>query len=158
MHSNITKPRLQYILFHFFLNSCILFSPIFCFFPFTHTVTQTKASISPKGLLRRARSSRKPWRQGAGHGHTVATLGVTYSHHGELPAELCPTLLDANFFTSYFSFSCKQCRKVKTVDRPHLTFLYTCETSIFCGKRETLNLPCAFETPRRPGLCQRIGQ
>lgn len=151
------KPRFQYILFHFSLNLCILFSLIFSFFPFAHTVTQTKASIFPKGLLQWARSSWKPRRQTAGHGHPIATLWVVYSHHGEPPAELCPTLLDANFFTSYFSFPCKHCRKVKVADRPRLTFLYLWNQRIL---QETCNLKpftCFLKQQEGHGLVKELG-
>lgn len=100
----------------FFLAPWILFSLIYRFFPFTHTVTQTKATISQKGCCGERGA---PERLGSREQvmATIAALGDAYSHHGELPAELCPTLWGC------FSFCCKCCRKVKMTDRPCLTFL-----------------------------------
>jgi len=122
-HGNVMKPSLRHTLFHFFLYSCISFSLMFCFFPFAPAAGRTQAGVFPRGLRRRAGSSRQPRRQQAGRGPATATPRVAGSHHGEPPAGLCPTPLGANFFTSCSASSCKHCRKVKTADRPRFTFL-----------------------------------
>lgn len=152
------KPRLQYILFHFFLNSCILFSLIFFFFSFhTHSYAN-KSQYFPKRAATASEELLKAReRQRAGHGHAIAALWVAYSHHGELPAELCPALLDANFFTSYSSFSCKHCRKVKTAERPRLTFLYLWNQHILW---ETWNLKpstCFLKHQEGQGFVKELG-
>lgn len=145
------KPRLQYILFHFFLDSCLSFSLIFCFFSFTHRVTHRKPVFSPKGCYGEQGT---PERRG-GHSYTTAALWVAYSHPGEPPAELCPMLLDANFFTSCFSFSCKRLRKVRTADRLCLTFLYLWNQHILWEIRN-LNPPRCFLKHQGQGFVKEL--
>lgn len=115
------KLRLQYTASHLFLNSCpILFSPIFCFFSFTHICKNNsqyflkRAALVSKELLKALLAESR---------HTTVVLGVMYSHHGShrlSSASHCWM----QTFTSHFSSFCKHCRKVKTADRSCLTFLY----------------------------------